>query len=153
MAYSPVLYGYFCPSDGCPIVSSYVLHNSLAYGADWSTLSPPNNSSASLEPASQQANKLDATGSDRAAPNLDQPMQNLKIFYESPTNSFDVIFEDEHGEYLPETDPVQKDLDKPLPENSAKYGPASTSLVATCSFYDHVLHVWRWRWQRTQSGE
>ncbi|XP_018414852.1 PREDICTED: diphthine methyltransferase isoform X2 [Nanorana parkeri] len=141
-------------SDGCPIVSSYVLHNSLAYGADWSTLSPSCNSPTNPEPASLPANKPDGIGSDGAAPNLDQPMQNLKIFYESPTASFDVILEDEHGEYLPETDPVKKDLDnKALSENSAEYGSANTSLVATCSFYDHVMHVWRWQWQMTQSGE
>lgn len=144
----------FCLVDDCSIVSSYGLHNSLAYGADWSTLSPVCSSPITPEPSSMQANKSDATGSEVAALNIEQPMQNLKIFYESPTASFDVILEDECVENLPKTDSVKKDLDHNiLPEKSAKYGPANTSLVATCSFYDHVLHVWRWQWQRIQSGE
>ncbi|KAM5145480.1 diphthine methyltransferase [Mantella aurantiaca] len=144
----------FCPIDGASIVSSYDLHNSLAYGADWSTLSPECNSPIGPEPSSMKASESGATGSYGAALNIDQPMQNLKIFYESPTASFDVILEDERVEYLPENNPVKKDLDhNTLPEKSAIYGPANTSLVATCSFYDHVLHVWRWQWQRRQSGE
>ncbi|XP_068105970.1 diphthine methyltransferase [Hyperolius riggenbachi] len=141
-------------SDGCPIISSYVLHNSLAYGADWSRLSPPSTAQCNPEPSSQHRKEADAGGSDSAAPRLDQAVQNLKIFYESPTASFDVVLEDEHGGYVPETEPVM-DLDKAAAKSAtpAKYGAANTSVVATCSFYDHVMHVWRWQWQRIQAGE
>nr|DBA21231.1 TPA: hypothetical protein GDO54_017907 [Pyxicephalus adspersus] len=135
-------------SDGCPIISSYVLHNSLAYGADWSTLSPLYNSSTSPEPSSLYTKEAGTTSSDGASTHIDQPLENLKISYESPTSCFDIDLEDEHGENSRETDHVTKDVDnKTLAESLAKYGPANTSLVATCSFYDHVLHVWRW--QRT----
>lgn len=95
-------------------------------------------------------------GLDASMLKLDQQTQNLKIFYESPTASFDVVLEDERGDYVPESEPVKKDSDRKAAVEtvaSAKYGPANTSIVATCSFYDHVMHVWRWRWQRTQSGE
>ncbi|XP_063792254.1 diphthine methyltransferase [Pseudophryne corroboree] len=141
-------------SDGCPLVSSYVLHNSLAYGADWSRVSSQDTSLTN--PDSLNGQESVASGCDAVGPKVSQAMQNLKIFYESPTASFDVLLEDESGEYISESDNVKSDLaDQPVLEvtSSARYGQAKTSVVATCSFYDHVLHVWRWQSQRPQSAE
>uniref|UniRef100_A0AAY4B7H5 Diphthine methyltransferase n=1 Tax=Denticeps clupeoides TaxID=299321 RepID=A0AAY4B7H5_9TELE len=119
-------------SEGpCPIIASYILHNSLAYGADWSHLSldspPP---SSPQEPPKPQGHQMEATG-------------HLKIQYESPTASFDTLLEDEAGRYIPEPD---------LPSATAKPAdpgldsPSVSCLLASCSFYDHMLHVWRWDW-------
>ncbi|KAL2092634.1 hypothetical protein ACEWY4_012432 [Coilia grayii] len=124
-------------SDGpCPILASYVLHNSLAYGADWSQVcldSPP--------PASPQ---------ESGEPSQAQPAQvggHLRIQYESPTASFDTSLEDEMGRYIPEPPSPQPDpcsvVATPTP---ALDSPSISCLLASCSFYDHMLHVWRWDW-------
>ncbi|XP_056394838.1 diphthine methyltransferase [Hyla sarda] len=144
-------------SDGCPIVSSYVLHNSLAYGADWSRVSPPDNSATGPEAASVMGVEKEAesvpVSSDAATRKLEQSMQNLKIFYESPTSSFDVVLEDDAGGYIPE--PSRKTDERPVTAVSGAdtCSRAQTHLLATCSFYDHVLHVWRWRFQRLNPAE
>ncbi|XP_044162427.1 diphthine methyltransferase isoform X1 [Bufo gargarizans] len=131
-------------SGGCPILSSYVLHNSLAYGADWSRALLPDASVPSPELESLKAVESDPVGSQKLA----QSMQNLKIFYESPTASFDVVLEDDSGGYVPE--PSGTTDDRPV---TGVPGQAQTDLLATCSFYDHVLHVWRWESQRLNPAE
>lgn len=120
---------------------SYILHNSLAYGADWSrlTLSAPPPSSPTTETAS--------------AP-LSQPEGHLRIQYESPTASFDTALEDECGRYIPDHTAA---VSAPAPVPDIGDDSASLScLLASCSFYDHMLHVWRWDWSpktNTQSEE
>ncbi|XP_068166266.1 diphthine methyltransferase isoform X2 [Antennarius striatus] len=113
----------------CPVVASYVLHNSLAYGADWSQLSmqapapcPP----LLVEPKNSPSD-------DRG---------HLKIQYESPTASFDTSLEDDVGRYIPEAIAAPP---RP-PCSSAQEIPSLSCLLASCSFYDHMLHVWRWDW-------
>eukprot|EP00079_Xenopus_tropicalis_P031984 XP_017945755.1 PREDICTED: diphthine methyltransferase [Xenopus tropicalis] len=147
-------------SDECPILTSYVLHNSLAYGADWARLSPQPSLLTNQEAAAAALPHRESAGSSRTQ-NLDRSNQNLKIFYESPTASFDVVLEDESGEYVPETAPLQNEA--PLPAELAgavsevtavpDYAPPESSVLATCSFYDHMLHVWRWEWQRARPPE
>ncbi|KAG8542586.1 hypothetical protein GDO81_026458 [Engystomops pustulosus] len=138
-------------SDGCPIVSSYVLHNSLAYGADWSRVCPPVNPGTPVEFPAERTEDSVTAHSD--AMKLEQSGQNLKIFYESPTCSFDVIVEDDAGVYVPE--PSGKVEERPITgvSSNVKCGQAQTNLLATCSFYDHVLHVWRWQSQRLSPAE
>ncbi|KAK2845475.1 hypothetical protein Q7C36_010329 [Tachysurus vachellii] len=125
----------------CPILASYILHNSLAYGADWSrlTLSGPPPSSPPTEPASIL---------------LSKPEGHLRIQYESPTASFDTSLEDECGRYIPDHTAA---VSAPPPVPGGRDDSASLScLLASCSFYDHMLHVWRWDWSSetdTQSGE
>lgn len=123
----------------CPILASYILHNSLAYGADWSRLplsDPP--------PSSPQ------TETTPASVTLPEPKRHLMIQYESPTASFDTSLEDECGRYIP-------DAASPAPVPAVGDNSASlSSLLASCSFYDHMLHVWRWDWSpetETQSGQ
>ncbi|XP_053336863.1 diphthine methyltransferase isoform X2 [Clarias gariepinus] len=127
----------------CSILASYILHNSLAYGADWSRLplsAPP----PPTEPTPAPVNLAEPTSH----------KGHLRIQYESPTNSFDTSMEDECGRYVPDSTTV---VSAPPPVPSI--GDDSTSLsclLASCSFYDHMLHVWRWDWSpetETQSGE
>ncbi|XP_034027188.1 diphthine methyltransferase [Thalassophryne amazonica] len=118
----------------CPIVASYILHNSLAYGADWSHLSleePPPRSPPTAEPKESLA----------------ETRGHLRIQYESPTGSFDTSMEDDAGRYIPER--------VTAPSTSSAAGaalgvsgddPSLSCLLASCSFYDHMLHVWRWDW-------
>ncbi|KAG7480491.1 hypothetical protein MATL_G00056650 [Megalops atlanticus] len=121
----------------CPVVASYILHNSLAYGADWSHLAlggpPP---SSPQERAEGGAARAELGG-------------HLRIQYESPTASFDTSLEDEAGRYIPEN---SAPLVAPPPAPAGD-GPALSCLLATCSFYDHMLHVWRWDWTPEERGQ
>ncbi|TSV94878.1 Diphthine methyltransferase [Bagarius yarrelli] len=127
----------------CPILTSYILHNSLAYGADWSRLTlgtPPPSSSAT----------------DTTAASVPLSKGHLRIQYESPTASFDTVLEDECGHYIPDH-ATAVSPPGPTPVSGTGDDSASVScLLASCSFYDHMLHVWRWDWSLetdTQSGD
>ncbi|XP_033476154.1 diphthine methyltransferase isoform X1 [Epinephelus lanceolatus] len=118
----------------CPVIASYILHNSLAYGADWSRLSleePAPCSPAAAEPKQS----------------LTESGGHLRIQYESPTASFDTSLEDDAGRYIPEgiaAPSITPTLGPTL--NSNEDAPSLSCLLASCSFYDHMLHVWRWDW-------
>ncbi|CAB1320123.1 unnamed protein product [Coregonus sp. 'balchen'] len=120
-------------------LASYILHNSLAYGADWSQVSleepPPCSPLETTEP--RQSHTESHTGG------------HLRIQYESPTASFDTSLEDDAGRYIPESlsPPSASSVAGPPPcPNPAEDSPAVSCLMASCSFYDHMLHVWRWDW-------
>lgn len=119
--------------EACPILASYILHNSLAYGADWSHLSlkepPP------CSPTTEPKKSLTESGG------------HLRIQYESPTASFDTSLEDDAGRYIPEgvaPPPASSAASRAL--NPDGDSPSLSCLLATCSFYDHMLHAWRWDW-------
>ncbi|KAL4660793.1 diphthine methyltransferase isoform X1 [Arapaima gigas] len=126
----------------CPVLASYILHNSLAYGADWSQLilkgSPPCPSHDGVE-------RVGA---------IMQIGGHLRIQYESPTASFDTSLEDDTGRYIPENEvaPVTHAPESPPPISSSDTSNSLSCLVATCSFYDHMLHVWRWDWTLEESS-
>ncbi|XP_010890740.2 diphthine methyltransferase [Esox lucius] len=128
--------------SACSVLGSYILHNSLAYGADWSrfpldeTTPPPETSEPTRGPAQGH------TGG------------HLRIQYESPTASFDTSLEDDAGHYIPESSsppPSSPASDPPCP-NPMEDSPSMSCLMASCSFYDHMLHVWRWDWTRPEEG-
>ncbi|KAK6470987.1 diphthine methyltransferase [Huso huso] len=151
-------------SEESEIISSYILHNSLAYGADWSRLSLAGPAPAEGEgegladptpaegegegladptPAEGEGEGLagpapaEGEGEGLAGPAPVEGEGYLQIHYESPTASFDTALEDVQGRYCPE--PLT-----PAPHSQSSSPPTESSLLATCSFYDHVLHVWRW---------
>lgn len=117
----------------CPIVASYILHNSLAYGADWSRLSLEDPAPRSPPPA--PAAPQEASG---------QSAGHLRIQYESPTASFDTSLEDDAGRYIPEEAAEAAAAVAPPPLHPDT--DSVSCLLASCSFYDHMLHVWRWDW-------
>ncbi|XP_071754557.2 diphthine methyltransferase [Centroberyx gerrardi] len=118
----------------CPTLASYILHNSLAYGADWSRLSleePPPRSPPTAEPKKSLA----------------ESGGHLRIQYESPTASFDTSLEDDVGRYIPEgAAPPSAGSAAALALHPDVDAPSLSCLLASCSFYDHMLHVWRWDW-------
>lgn len=118
----------------CPVAASYILHNSLAYGADWSRLSLD-----SPLPCSPHATEPKET--------LAESRGHVRIQYESPTASFDTSLEDDTGQYIPESiaaPPTPPTAGPAL--NPDRDTPSMSCLLASCSFYDHMLHVWRWDW-------
>ncbi|XP_005994517.1 diphthine methyltransferase [Latimeria chalumnae] len=152
----------------CPILSSYNLHNSLAYGADWARLSLKNfpaTKELSPVPLPVESESTGETGQG-AAVKLEAQVHHLKILYESPTSSFDLILEDEDGGYVPEVNvgsdgatEAQK-LEHAALESGSQSNVGSepeliqkqTNLLASCSFYDHVLHIWKWETSKTLSS-
>lgn len=129
----------------CSVLASYILHNSLAYGADWSQLSlgepPPCSPLEATEPRQSQTESR--TGG------------HLRIQYESPTASFDTSLEDDTGRYIPESlspSSASSVAGPPDCPNPAVDSPAVSCLMASCSFYDHMLHVWRWDWTPQEAG-
>ncbi|XP_032372555.1 diphthine methyltransferase [Etheostoma spectabile] len=120
----------------CPVVASYILHNSLAYGADWSRLSLEEPVPCSPVAAEPKESLTESGG-------------HLRIQYESPTASFDTSLEDDAGRYIPEgiAAPSISGVRGPGPAlNSNEDALSLSCLLASCSFYDHMLHVWRWDW-------
>ncbi|CAG5918226.1 unnamed protein product [Menidia menidia] len=115
----------------CPVVASYILHNSLAYGADWSQLSLKGPAPRSPPPAEPKRSPAESRG-------------HLRIQYESPTASFHTSLEDDAGQYIPEGAAPPPPA-APAPELDQD-APSLSCLLASCSFYDHMLHVWRWDW-------
>ncbi|XP_038559816.1 diphthine methyltransferase [Micropterus salmoides] len=117
----------------CPVVASYILHNSLAYGADWSQLSLEKPAPSS-PPAAEPKESLTESGG------------HLRIQYESPTASFDTSLEDDSGQYIPEGTAAPSTTPTAGPALNSEDSPSMFSLLSSCSFYDHMLHVWRWDW-------
>ncbi|XP_026199504.1 diphthine methyltransferase [Anabas testudineus] len=118
----------------CPVAASYILHNSLAYGADWSRLSLEKPSPSSPAPAEPKESIRESGG-------------HLRIQYESPTASFDTSLEDDAGGYIPESIAAGSIPHTASPDaNPEGEAPSLSCLLASCSFYDHMLHVWRWDW-------
>lgn len=109
-----------------------MLHNSLAYGADWCHL-PMESRIRHAPPAADRVESLtERTG-------------HLRIQYESPTTSFDTSLEDEAGRYIPESCAAPSATSgKPSGACSSGATPSESHLLASCSFYDHTLHLWRW---------
>uniref|UniRef100_A0A3P8WFB4 methylated diphthine methylhydrolase n=1 Tax=Cynoglossus semilaevis TaxID=244447 RepID=A0A3P8WFB4_CYNSE len=122
--------------EPCPVVTSYILHNSLAYGADWSRISLDEPVPCSPPATEPQEVTIEGRG-------------HLRIQYESPTASFDTSLEDDTGRYIPESiaaPPASVHAPVSGSFNPQSGTPSMSSLLATCSFYDHMLHVWRWDW-------
>ncbi|XP_031732676.1 diphthine methyltransferase [Anarrhichthys ocellatus] len=123
----------------CPVLASYILHNSLAYGADWSRLSLEEPAPCSPVAAEPKESLAESGG-------------HLRIQYESPTASFDTSLEDDAGRYIPEgiaAPPFTPTAGPALiPDEDAH---SLSYVLASCSFYDHMLHVWRWDWTPDQA--
>lgn len=125
----------------CPVVASYILHNSLAYGVDWSRLSLEDPAPCS-PPAAEPKESLAESGG------------HLRIQYESPTASFDTSLEDDAGRYIPEGTPAPSTTPAAGPAvNPDEDAPSLSCLLASCSFYDHMLHVWRWDWTPDEASQ
>ncbi|XP_067087725.1 diphthine methyltransferase [Osmerus mordax] len=121
--------------ESCPILASYILHNSLAYGADWSHMSLDGPLPGSPHEAAEPRECLAESGG------------HLRIQYESPTASFDTSLEDDAGRYIPEcVTSLPTRSGAGVPPRPAADSPSMSCLLASCSFYDHMLHVWRWDW-------
>lgn len=123
---------FYVPGGGgtCTVEASYMLHNSLAYGADWCHL-PTESKVSCAPPAAEHVESLtERTG-------------HLRIQYESPTASFDTSLEDEVGHYIPESSAAAPSTTGSGTSSSGE-APSESHLLASCSFYDHTLHLWRW---------
>uniref|UniRef100_A0A8C4QZF1 methylated diphthine methylhydrolase n=1 Tax=Eptatretus burgeri TaxID=7764 RepID=A0A8C4QZF1_EPTBU len=127
-------------NSSCHVVSSYIAHESLAYGADWSWLAPVR----SLPPLPLSLRCYDSTKSSEGEvlSSIGQT-QNFRILYESPTSTFDIEPEDEPEQRETQEDTLANEAAN-LHIKEGTFQESESSLVATCSFYDHMLHIWCW---------
>ncbi|XP_041048965.1 diphthine methyltransferase isoform X1 [Carcharodon carcharias] len=148
-----------------PILYSYILHNSLAYGADWSRVSLGVQPTTERRPVSSSAETQSKREYDQGAKEVEVKFQHLKIQYESPTGLFDMVVEDEVDDYgdgssgsLQASGTSQSlNMDSAVvkqhnAEAGVNWNKSKASLLATCSFYDHILHVWRWERSNVSSS-
>lgn len=137
---------------------SHTLPNSLVYGADWSWLY-----SGSLSEIHQPCCLgTSPCGNSRARA---APLCSLKAVHQSPAASGHHLAEDkEEGPSRLQSGNKQRTPLQPLAEDTTKSwswrhtagtkvcdcdlcleaATLNTDLLATCSFYDHVLHLWKW---------
>ncbi|XP_012663629.1 diphthine methyltransferase [Otolemur garnettii] len=127
------------------VLVSQVLPNSLVYGADWSWL---------LVRSSQPVPSWSCLHSDPGV-----RMGDLKVAGKLPAPCLECIVDDGEGpaKLQHETKPPTEDRRKNGTEPFAKEAKprdcnlyleginSDISLLATCSFYDHALHLWKWK--------
>eukprot|EP00069_Balaena_mysticetus_P021849 bmy_13896T0 len=140
-----------------PVTPSYTLPNSLVYGVDWSWLYfrrlPQTHPSFCLG---------SSPGSDPGGKTAD-PVYSLKVAAQSPAPCFECLADaDGEGGTKHQSGGKLKTALQPFAEDkdgsrlrasgvqicecdhSLEAADFDISLVATCSFYDHVLHLWKW---------
>uniref|UniRef100_A0A8C3PJU0 methylated diphthine methylhydrolase n=1 Tax=Calidris pygmaea TaxID=425635 RepID=A0A8C3PJU0_9CHAR len=121
--------------EECIILSSYVLHNSLAYGADWSRLCPRDSLTATQDSGGPKQSGAAALG---RGPGLKGSLGSLG----GPERGGDP--ESPRGSQSGARRPNGMGLERSGDSARSLDSPKETSIVATCSFYDNILHVWKW---------
>ncbi|XP_003757627.2 diphthine methyltransferase isoform X1 [Sarcophilus harrisii] len=137
--------------EGSSIPVSYTLHSSLAYGADWSRLclTPTKQTPQhTLSPSDDQSNlKMEKA---------DMSSVNLSIGKSSETLASKSGYDNRSQEtiteiadiYVPlitkESDPLAGKLEGLTFVTKEPARTKTVNLLATCSFYDHALHLWKW---------
>ncbi|XP_058380620.1 diphthine methyltransferase [Diceros bicornis minor] len=137
---------------------SHTLPNSLVYGADWSWLYFHH-----LPKTQQSFCSGSFPCSDPGARTADL-VYNLKVVGQSPAASSDrLAADDKEGHSKPQSGGKPRTALQPLSEGVKSGSQLHTAeaticdcglclqaanldinLLATCSFYDHVLHLWKW---------
>lgn len=131
------------------VLASHTLPNSLVYGADWSWLL-----ARSLQRSPSHTSHLGEVGT-----RLTDWAHSLKVVNTSPATSLQAMVDDDgegHARAQRSVKPKPSLLDRK--SGSQSYAAAKScdcgsypdgmnfdvSFLATCSFYDHVLHLWKW---------
>lgn len=143
----------------CTVSASYTLPNSLVYGADWSWLN------FHLLPQTQQSLHLGPSPYSDPGTRTADVVHSWKAIGQSlgPPSLDHLSDHDGEGPAKPQSGGKGWTSVQPLTEDmesgSQLHTPGTKicdgdpcletanldiSLLATCSFYDHVLHLWKW---------
>lgn len=144
--------------EACTVSASHTLPNSLVYGADWSWLCV-HSVSRNHQPSCSASLPCSNSGG-RAA-----HLSNLKAVHQSPAHSYDHLAENgKEGHSRPQNGSKRRASVQALTEDMIKgdsqlhtartkvcdcdLSPEAANFdinfLATCSFYDHILHLWKW---------
>ncbi|KAF0877394.1 DPH7 methyltransferase, partial [Crocuta crocuta] len=144
--------------EACTVSASHTLPNSLVYGADWSWLGVHSVS---------QNHQPSCSGSFpcRSSRGKAAHLSNLKAVHQSPAHSYDHLAENgKEGHTRLQNGSKRRASVQALTEDMVKgdsqlhtagtkvcdcdlYPEAANfdiNFLATCSFYDHILHLWKW---------
>uniref|UniRef100_A0A8C8Y5J8 Diphthine methyltransferase n=1 Tax=Panthera leo TaxID=9689 RepID=A0A8C8Y5J8_PANLE len=144
--------------EACTVSASHTLPNSLVYGADWSWLYV-HNPLQTCRSCCSGSSPCSNSGAKAAH------LSNLKAVHQSPAPSYDHLAEnDEEGHTILQSGSKPRTSVQVLAEDMMKsdsqlhtagtkvcdsdlYLEAANfdiSFLTTCSFYDHILHLWKW---------
>ncbi|XP_046949656.1 diphthine methyltransferase [Lynx rufus] len=144
--------------EACTVSASHTLPNSLVYGADWSWLYV-HNPLQTCQSCCSGSSPCSNSGAKEAH------LSNLKAVHQSPAPSYDHLAEnDEEGHTILQSGSKPRTSVQALSEDMMKsdsqlhtagtkvcdsdlYLEAANfdiSFLTTCSFYDHILHLWKW---------
>uniref|UniRef100_A0A452VG34 Diphthine methyltransferase n=1 Tax=Ursus maritimus TaxID=29073 RepID=A0A452VG34_URSMA len=144
--------------EACTVSVSRTLSDSLVYGADWSWLYF-SNLSQTCQSCCSGSFPCSNSGVRAAHP------CNLKAVRQLPAPSHHLVEDEEEGHPALQSGNKLRTTLQPLTEDTMRSGgrqhTAGTTvsdcdlsleaanldiaLLATCSFYDHVLHLWKWK--------
>ncbi|EFB20909.1 hypothetical protein PANDA_015786, partial [Ailuropoda melanoleuca] len=144
--------------EACTVSVSHTLSDSLVYGADWSWVYF-SNLSQTCQSCCSGSFPCSNSGARAAHP------CNLKAVRQLPAPSHHLAEDDEEGHSTLQSGNKLRTTLQPLAEDTMRSGGwqhtagttvsdrdlsleaanLDTALLATCSFYDHVLHLWKWK--------
>lgn len=88
--------------------------------------------------------------SDEPEKSLTQNGGHLATQQELPTASFSTSFEDDVRRHTPEGIAMPSPKSSESPALNSSDAHSVSYLLASCSFYDHMLHVWHWDWDTNE---